>query len=122
MTWPLTSALDLIGTVGVTGVGDTYFHTVQDQVRPTIFDATIQAVLGDPTAGGGEYSVTERDAYELVDMRVGVAGEDWTLVAFGKNVLDKSYAREVIVAPEFGGSFTAPGDESRWGVEFTKSF
>jgi iron complex outermembrane receptor protein len=110
VTWPLNPQLDLIGTLGVTGTGNTWFHSVQDQERPTIFGAN------------GDYSVTERDSFELVDARIGLAGDDWTLVAFGKNILDKNYTEEVIPAPEFGGSFNAPGGESRWGVEFTKSF
>ncbi len=114
-TWPINADLDLIATVGVTGTGNTWFHSVQSQQRPTIFDAVFGTT-------GGEYSVTERDSFELVDLRVGVQGSDWTLVATGKNVLDKNYIREVIPAPEFGGSFDAPGDESWWGVEFTKSF
>ncbi len=110
VTWPITPNLDLIGTLSITGTGQTWFHSVQDQERPTIF------------AAPGRYDVTERDSYELVDLRAGVAGETWTLVAVGRNIFDKNYIREVIPAPEFGGSFNAPGDESWWGVEFTMNF
>jgi iron complex outermembrane receptor protein len=108
--WPLTPSLNLIADIGVTGVGDTFFHIVQDQDRPT-------------TAGLiGNYTIAERDAYELVDARIGLAGENWTLVAFGRNVFDEEWLAEVITAPEFGGSFIHPGTESRFGVEATYSF
>lgn len=110
VTWPINPDLDAIATLGVSGTGDTWFHSVQGQERPTIFGAP------------GKYDVAERNSFELVDLRVGVQGADWTLVAVGKNVLDKNYIRESIPAPEFGGSFNSPGDESWWGVEFTKSF
>jgi iron complex outermembrane receptor protein len=110
ITWPITSNLDLIGTLSVTGTGKTWFHSVQDQQRPTIFGAN------------GQYDVTERESFELVDLRAGVQGENWSVVAVGRNILDKNNLRESIPAPEFGGSFNAPGNQSWWGVEATYSF
>jgi len=116
VTWPITPDLDLIGTLSVAGTGKTWFHSVQDQSRPTIFE------LAPGVPATAQYDTTERDSFELVDLRVGIAGETWSVVAVGKNIFDKSHIRESIPAPEFGGSFNSPGDESWWGVEFAMSF
>jgi iron complex outermembrane receptor protein len=113
--WPITPSMNVIADVGLSGVGKTWFHAVQDQVRPTIFDPVFGTV-------GGDYTIAERDSYELVDVRVGLAGENWSLIAFAKNVFDEEWLQEVIPAPEFGGSFIHPGTESRFGVEATYSF
>lgn len=121
LTWPLNQDLDLISSLGITGTGKTWFHSVQDQFRPTIFGPLIETINGTPSSGG-QYAVAERDSFETVDLRIGIAGDDWTLVAWGQNILDKNVIEEVIPAPEFGGSFVAPGAERRIGVEFTRSF
>ncbi len=108
--WPITPDLDLIANLALNGVGKTWFHVVQDQQRPTIF--------GLP----GDYSVARRNAYALLDLRVGVQGEHWTVTVFGNNITDEKYIEEVIPAPEFGGSFNAPGTRSRWGAEASYRF
>ena len=108
--FPMTSRLRFIGNLNITGVGATWFHVVQNQERPTIF-----GLLGD-------YTITERKSYTLVDARIGVAGDNWSVVAFGKNIFDEDYLEEVIPAPEFGGTFSHPGTQSRFGVEATFSF
>jgi iron complex outermembrane receptor protein len=108
--FPMTSRLRFIGNLNVTGVGATWFHVVQQQQRPTIF-----FLLGD-------YTITERKSYTLVDARIGVAGDNWSVVAFGKNIFDEDYLEEVIPAPEFGGTFSHPGTQSRFGLEATFSF
>ncbi|MCL4776356.1 MAG: TonB-dependent receptor [Gammaproteobacteria bacterium] len=114
-SWPIASTgLDFIANVDVRAVGDTWFHTVQDQSRPTLF-----SLFG---FGYGQYGPTERDAYTLVDARVGVQGEHWSIVAFGKNVFDEDYIEEAIPAPEFGGTFTHVGTQSRFGLEATYKF
>jgi iron complex outermembrane receptor protein len=121
ISWPLTAALTLIGNVNVTGIGDTWFHAVQDQTRPTIFRDTCNVVFGVGDCNN-DFSKTERESYELVDARIGIAGENWSLVAFGRNIFDKEHLEEAIPAPEFGGTFLHPGSESRFGVEATYSF
>ncbi|RMF98358.1 MAG: TonB-dependent receptor [Gammaproteobacteria bacterium] len=118
-TWPLTSSLDLIANLSINGVGKTWFHVVQDQQRPTIFGPALAAVVPD---ANGEYSVARRDSYELIDLRVGIAGERWTLTAFGTNITDEKWLQEVIPAPEFGGSFIHPGSRSRFGIEASYRF
>jgi len=109
VTWPMTDGLDLIASVDVNAIGDTWFHVVQDQLRPTAF-------------GPADYTLAQRDAYTIVNARLGVRGENWSVVAFGKNVFDEDNLEEVIPAPEFGGSFIHAGSESRFGVEASYSF
>ncbi|MFK7956552.1 MAG: TonB-dependent receptor [Lysobacterales bacterium] len=96
--------------VDVATVGDTWFHVVQDQQRPTLF--------GPP----GDYTLTERDSYTLVNVRAGLESNNWSIVGFVRNATDENYLEEVIPAPEFGGSFLHPGTLRRAGVEVTYSF
>ena len=107
--------LRLLGSLDVNWVGDTYFHVVQDQERPTGFSA----LFGIAPA---EYSVAKRDSYEIVNLRLGVGNDTWQLVAVATNLFDKKYLEEVITAPEFGGSFIHPGAQRRFGVEATYRF
>ena len=96
--------------------GPTWFHTVQDQERRTIFD------LFFPGLGTGNYSKTQRDAFGIFNVRVGVKSDTLRLTAFANNVLKKEYLEEVIPAPEFGGSFVTPGSERTIGVELGFDF
>jgi iron complex outermembrane receptor protein len=100
--------------------GPTWFHTVQDQVRPTLFTGLIpiSAVNFLPAStGDARYDVARRKAFGLLDLRAGVQGNQWSVNVFGKNVLDKAYPNEVIPAIEFGGSFISPGAGRTWGLE-----
>ncbi|MFQ5634831.1 MAG: TonB-dependent receptor [Gammaproteobacteria bacterium] len=114
-TFPITSGLNLLASVDVTGVGETWFHVMQNDLRPTIF--TLSFGLDE-----GDTSLTKRDSYVTVNARIGVGGENWSVVAFGRNITDEDYLEEVIPAPEFGGSFDHPGTRSRFGVEATYRF
>ncbi len=95
----------------LTFVGQTWFHTVQDEERVTLFNA------GFPGLGIADYSLTRRDSFEKIDLRIGLANENWSLTAFASNLSDEEYLEEVITAPEFGGSFIHPGALRRIGVE-----
>jgi len=100
--------------------GPTWFHTVQNQERPTIFTGLIpvSAVNFLPAATGtARYDVARRDAFGLVDLRAGVQSDRWNVSVFAKNALNKEYANEVIPAIEFGGSFISPGAGRLVGVE-----
>jgi iron complex outermembrane recepter protein len=113
--FPMSADYDFVGSVDVSGVGDTWFHVIQDNDRPTIFSLSFPL-------DAANYSVAERDAYSLVNLRAGVSGDRWSLVGFVRNALGESYLEEVIPAPEFGGSFIHPGTERRYGVEATLKF
>lgn len=104
--------------------GPTWFHTVQNQERPTLFSALLPiSALGLPGfVGNARYDVNRRDAFGIVNARAGLEGKSWKAYAFVENLLDKKYLNEVIPAIEFGGSFISPGGRRRVGVELGYKF
>lgn len=105
--------------------GPTWFHTVQNQERPTLFTGLIpiSALNTLPASlGTARYDVARRQAFGVLDLRAGVQGKQWSMSVFGKNVLDKTYPAEVIPAIEFGGSFISPGAGRTWGLEASLKF
>lgn len=121
VNFPITDSVSFIGRVDARFVGETWFHTVQKGQNPTIFMPLIELGFGAGAGalGVGEYSVSRRDNYSIVDLRMGVAMNNWTLTGFATNLTDEKYLEEVIPAPEFGGSFDHPGAERRIGVELS---
>ncbi|RMB07978.1 TonB-dependent receptor [Eilatimonas milleporae] len=107
---PVNDGLDAIIRADWQLIGPTWFHTVQDQDRPTVFGAP------------GNYASTQRDSYHTLDMRVGFQSETWSLMAFARNLTNEDIIEEVIPAPEFGGSFLQPGALRRWGIELGYRF
>ncbi len=110
---PITPKLNLIGSVDLSGIGDTWFHSVQNQERPTGASAANT---------NADYTIAKRKDYWLVNARIGFGSDNWSVVAFGRNIGDKKWLQEVIPAPEFGGSFVQPGTLSRYGIEMTYQF
>ncbi len=105
--------------------GPTWFHTVQNQTKPTLFSGLLP--LSDfaflpPSVGDANYAATQRAAFGIFNLRVGVEGRNWTLTAFANNLTDKRYLNEVIPAIEFGGSFISPGQRRIIGVEAGMKF
>jgi iron complex outermembrane receptor protein len=115
---PISGKWNLISNLDVIMIGDTWFHTVQQEPRPTLFGAIFGAELD------SDMSVAQRDAYTLVNLRIGFESENWRITAFADNLFDETYLEEVIPAPEFGGSFIHPGadTERTAGVEAIFSF
>jgi len=102
-------------------VGPTWFSTVQDNDVPTqnVF-LFLNFGLDVPTAqflGTGNFSNTQRESYEVLNLRATLRGDNWRVTAFANNALDEEFLAEVIPAPEFGGSFFSPGAQARYGVE-----
>lgn len=103
--------------------GETFFHTLQGEETPTIWD-----FFG--TLGGGvppgphsqNFTNATRDSFSTLNARIALEAEAWTLAIYGKNITDEQYLQEVIPAPEFGGSFIHPSALAEYGVEFTYSF
>lgn len=114
--YPVSDNVNFIASIIYSAVGPTWFHTVQDETRITLFD------LAFPGLGTADYVRTERDSYGIIDARLGFESDTWSVVAFAKNLADEDYLEEVIPAPEFGGSFIHPGAERRFGLEFTYNF
>jgi iron complex outermembrane receptor protein len=113
--FPMSADYDFVASADVSGVGETWFHVIQADDRPTIFSLAFPL-------GPANYSVAQRDAYTLVNLRAGISTDRWSLVAFANNAFDEDFLQEVIPAPEFGGSFIHPGTERRVGVEATLKF
>jgi iron complex outermembrane receptor protein len=107
---PMTATLAFVGGVDARLVGDTWFHVVQENDRPTGFSAAFGI-------GPANYTIAERDAYTVINLRAGVQADNWTVTAFITNLMDEDYLEEVIPAPEFGGSFISPGTQRRAGIE-----
>ncbi len=121
---PVTDSLDFVARADWRLTGPTWFHTVQDQTAPTLFSGLLPgSALALPAfVGDGKFDRARRDSYSTVDLRAGVQGKTWKIVAFADNVLDKKYLAEVIPAIEFGGAFISPGARRRYGVEIGYKF
>ena len=95
-----------------------WFHTLQGEPTPTIWDAF--------NGGGGfitqDFSKTQRDAYDTVNLRIGFEAERWSATVWGRNITDEEYLEEVIPAAEFGGSFIHPAATATYGADFSFRF
>lgn len=121
---PMTSSLDFVARADYRITGPTWFHTLQDDTNPTLFSGLLpgSALQLPAFVGDADYSVSRRDAFGVVDMRIGFETARWSLFAYAENLLDEDYLNEVITAVEFGGSFISPGGRQRLGVEFGVKF
>lgn len=116
-TMPLGS-LELFGRLEYSYKGDTWYHTVQDDVVPATLFGGPPANYGQTDGQGG----TMVNGYGLTNIRVGLRGDRWSVTAFARNLTDEEFIAEVILAPEFGGAFVAPGTQRRAGVEVSYRF
>ncbi len=116
-TLPMGS-LELFGRIEYSYKGDTWYHTVQDDVLPATLFGGPPANYGQTNGQGG----TMVNGYGLTNLRVGVRGDNWSVTAFARNLTDEEFVAEVILAPEFGGAFVAPGTQRRAGVEVSYRF
>ena len=104
------SGIALVGRVDANSIGKTWFSAVQDN--------SVQAVFGVPA----DYSKTSRDAFTLLNARLGFSSNHWDVIAWSRNLADKKYLAEVIPAPEFGGSFIHQGLGRSVGVDVNYRF
>jgi iron complex outermembrane receptor protein len=112
----LVDTVRLLARVDVRGTGPTWFHTVQNQSNPTVFEVTYGAL------GRANYGETQREAFTLVNLRIGLQRGPLTVTGYATNLFDKNYLSEVIPAPEFGGAFVSPGQGRRYGVQLDYKF
>ncbi|MEM9288405.1 MAG: TonB-dependent receptor [Pseudomonadota bacterium] len=108
---PITDALTITGRIDYILTGSTWFHTAQSGDRPTFFNNFFGEF-----GGTGNYTNSQRDSFDVVNLRVGIQAENWELQAFAENLFDTEYLDEVIPAPEFGGSFVSPGGRRYYGL------
>jgi len=97
-------------------VGETWFHTLQGEQTPTIW----QAFFGPGFLQ--DFTNSERDAYDTLNLRAGLQADNWSITAWGRNVTDEQYLEEIIPAPEFGGSFNHQSNGASYGVEVSYNF
>lgn len=97
-------------------VGEMWFHTLQGERTPTIW----QAFFGPGIEQ--DFSRAKRDAYSTVNARLALSNQNWTFTLWGKNLTDENYLQEVIPAPEFGGSFIHPSSLRSYGMDVTYQF
>ena len=121
---PLSDNIDLIMRADYRITGPTWFHSVQDETRPTIFSGLlpISALALPGFVGDANYSIARRKAFGVLNLRAGLEGENWNLSVFADNMLDRNYINEAIPAIEFGGSFISPGARRLVGVEVGYKF
>ena len=107
---------DLVLRADYMQVGETWFHTVQDNQQPAVWGA----LLGFPV--DSDMSKSVRDEYSLIDLRASLIGEKLTLTVWGRNIADEEYLAEVIPAPEFGGSFIHEAPYATYGIDLKYNF
>jgi len=122
---PLNDKTDLVVRADYRITGPTWFHSVQDQERPTIFTGLIpisQVNFLPAEFGNARYDVARRDTFGVLNVRAGLEFGNFSIFAFGENVLGEEYIAEAIPAIEFGGSFISPGARRLYGVELGMKF
>jgi iron complex outermembrane receptor protein len=97
-------------------VGKMWFHTLQGEEVPTIWQVFFGPGLD------SNMSRARRDSYSTVDARLSLSNENWIFTLWGRNLTDDDYLQEVIPAPEFGGSFIHPSNQRAYGVEASYRF
>ncbi len=124
-------------------IGDTWFSTVQDDTTNNAFTNVselyqgIGFAFGDVTQtppgpgippdgilgfGQSTYDRGQRDAYDLLNLRIGLNAENWSITVWGANITDEEYLEEIIPAPEFGGYFAHPARGDTYGVDLAYRF
>jgi len=115
---PMGNKMNFYARVDMQHVGKMWFHTLQGEATPTIWDGLF--------AGGGfvtqDFSKTERDAYDTINLRLGLEGENWSATIWGRNIGDEDYLEEIIPAAEFGGSFIHPAATATYGADISYRF
>ncbi|MFZ9395037.1 MAG: TonB-dependent receptor [Erythrobacter sp.] len=121
---PVSDTIDFVARADYRITGPTWFHTLQDDTNPTLFSGLLPgSALGLPAfVGDADYSISQRDEFAVMDVRVGLETDTWSVTAFADNLFNEKYLNEVITAVEFGGSFISPGGLRRFGVELGYKF
>jgi iron complex outermembrane receptor protein len=118
LSFPLTGDLQFVSRIDWQYTGEMWFHTLQGEQTPTIWNAFFPALA--PL--NQDFSKSARDAFSLLDLRVGIESANWAITAWGRNLGDEQYLQEIIPTPEFGGSFIHPSALRSYGVDFRYSF
>ncbi len=124
MVAPLNDDLNIVLRADYRRTGPTWFHTVQNQIKPTLFSGLLptSALAAPAFVGNANFDRSRRAAFDVVNLRVGLQSDRWALTAYANNLLDQRYLNEVIPAIEFGGAFISPGARRTYGVEASFNF
>jgi iron complex outermembrane receptor protein len=95
---PMRSGREFIFRTDLHSIGDTYWGP------------------GDPANTPLAWNQTVRDPVNVVDMRVGLQGDDWSAVVWAKNLFDEEYN------DEFSHPFVWKAMPQRFGIQYTKDF
>lgn len=112
----VATGINLVARFDWQYIGETWFHTMQGEESPTVWN------LFYGPGNSQNFSKAKRDAYNTLNARLSLSGEQWDVTLWGKNITDEEYLEEVIQAPEFGGSFIHPGARDSYGVDFSYRF
>jgi iron complex outermembrane receptor protein len=115
---PMGNDMSFYARVDLQHVGETWFHTLQGEATPNIWDG----LFGTGGLITTDFSKTRRDAYDTVNLRIGFEAENWSATIWGRNITDEEYLEEVIPAVEFGGSFIHPAATATYGADFSFRF
>jgi len=123
VNWPVAGNIEFTGRLGWRQVGETWFHTVQNESTANAF-TDLSALFQVPGFGFGtsKYDRTGRNAYDVWDLRAGLRGDNWELTAWMQNLADTDYLEEIIPAPEFGGSFIHDSAGRIGGIDLSYRF
>jgi iron complex outermembrane receptor protein len=97
-------------------VGEMWFHTLQTEEVPNIW----RAFGFGPVSTN--FSKSKRDAYDTLNLRIGLDAESWSVTAWARNLTDEKYLEEIIPAPEFGGSFNHQARGATYGLDLQYRF
>lgn len=106
---PVSDTFEFVGRADYRLTGPTWFHTVQDQTRPT-------------PNGPADLTISERDSFGILNVRLGLSSDHWSVFLFANNLTDEKWLTEVVPAPELGGSFVSPGTRQQFGLELSAKF
>ncbi len=112
----VSNAFDMYVRADWQHVGETWFHALQTEPVPNIW----RAFGFGPVST--DFSKSQRDSFNTLNLRVGLDGESWSATIWGRNITDEEYLEEVIPAPEFGGSFNHQARGAAYGADFTYRF
>lgn len=113
---PVGNSLDMYVRVDWQHVGDMWFHTLQTEPVPNIW----RAFGFGPVST--DFSKSKRDAFDTLNLRLGLDAESWSVTAWARNLTDEEYLEEVIPAPEFGGSFNHQARGATYGLDLKYRF
>jgi iron complex outermembrane receptor protein len=114
--FPMGENWNLMARLDWNYVGDMWFHTLQGERTPTIW----QVFFGPGIEQ--DFSRAKRDAYSTINARLALSNDNWTFALWGRNLADEEYLQEVIPAAEFGGSFIHPSALRSYGLDVTYQF